>query len=224
MDLSNVVATSPETNAQPWFYASGNPPHRLTWATTVTDPTAPVNPTKVGQLEINPTNVSLPLYGNSIEDLESGTKLVPPGNAKKIYWSYWFKYLPGFVTYANQFKQTEFFYSDNSFVTVASNLSQSGPWAMQFYNNGLQISGAQIITTGVWYHIEVVVDQVTWRQQMFVNGQPYIDQVTPTHPGGGAAPVQFGIVWVYGGTGSGLPQLNKSIYVYHDALYMSYVP
>ena len=60
MDLSNVVATSPKTDSQPWDYASGNPPSRLTWAPTVTDSTAPLNPTKVGRLEINPSNVRLP--------------------------------------------------------------------------------------------------------------------------------------------------------------------
>ncbi len=226
MDFSKVVATLPETDAQPWFWASGNPPHQLTWATTVTDPTAPVNRSKVGRLEINPSNVNLPNYGNGIEDLESDTKFVPPSDPRKIYWSYWFKYLPGFASYAFQFKQTEMFYNGNGGTIVATNRSETGPWALQFYNwNGTttqMIDGPMTIVTGQWYHVEAIIDRTTWRMQMFVNGQPYINEIATVH--GIGAPMQFGLVWVYGGGGPGLTQLDRSIYVYHDALYMSYVP
>ena len=225
MDFSNVVATSPETNAQPWFWATGNPPHRLTWATTVTDPSAPVNPNKVGRLEINPSNANLPLYGNGIEDLQSGTKFVPPPGSRKVYWSYWFKYLPGFVVEPFYFKQTEMFYSTTGGTIVVS-AGVSEPWGLEFYNwNGTTttfLQGPKTLTSNVWYHVEVIIDHTTWRHQMFVNGEPYIDQIASVH--GIGNPQEFGLVWVYGGGGPGLPQLNKSVYMYHDELYMSYVP
>jgi len=223
MDFSSVVPTSPETNAQPWFFTD---PSRLVWSTTVSDPTAPVNPSRVGRLEINPSNVSLPLYGNSIERLNSNSKFVPPSGAKKIYWSYWFKYLPGTVTYAYQFKQTEMFYSSTGGMIVATNGSETEPWYLEFYNwNGTTVQnliGARTIVTGQWYHVEVVIDQTTWRHQMFVNGQPYIDGVASVH--GIGQPQEFGLVWVYGGGGPGLKPLDRSIYMYWDQLYMSYVP
>jgi hypothetical protein len=158
--------------------------------------------------------------------LASNRKFVPPSTAKKIYWSYWFKYLPGFATYAFQLKHMEMFYSGNGGIIVATNRSELGPWVLQFYNEiGGQtemIDGAPIIVTGQWYHVEVVIDQPTWRVQMFVNGQPYINQLATVT--GYGFPVEFGITWVYGGGGPGQKQLNKSIYMYHDALYMSYVP
>jgi hypothetical protein len=224
-DFSSVVATSNESDAQPWFYASGNPPSRLDWATTITDPTAPVNPTKVGRLEINPSNVSLPLYGNGIEKLMSARKFVPPGSAKKIYWSYWFKYLPGWVQYAFQLKQTEMFYSSGG--TIVASTGELEPWHMEFYNwNGsatLHAEGSTPIRTNVWYHVEIIIDQTTWRHQMYLNGVLEIDRVMNVH--GLGSPAEFGFVWVYGGGGSpGLRQLSNSIYMYHDALYMSYVP
>jgi hypothetical protein len=225
-DFGSVVATSPETDSQPFFYASGNPPARLDWATTVSDPTAPVNPSRVGRLEINPSNVSLPLYGNGIEKLVSADKLIPPSGARRIYWSYWFKYLPGFAQYAFQFKQTEMFYSTTG-GTIVATTGELEPWAMEFYNwdgSATQhAAGAYTIRSNVWYHVEVIVDQVTWRHQMFINGEPYLDRVMSVH--GIGSPAEFGFVWVYGGGGSpGLTQLNRSIFVHHDALYMSYVP
>jgi len=199
----------------------------LVWATTVTDPTAPINPTKVGRLEINPQNASLPSYGNSIQDIHSVTKFIPPPTVSKIYWSYWFKYLPGFATYALQFKQTEMFYSGSGNHIIATNGSVVGPWYMEFYNTGPagpeRIGGAQTITTGQWYHVEVIITYATRHEQMFVNGQPYIDAIANTGPVG--SPIEFGYVWVYGGVGGpGVTQLDRSIYMYHDALYMSYVP
>ncbi len=225
-DFSAVVATSPETDSQPWFYASGNPPARLGWATTVRDPSAPVNPSKVGRLEINPSNVSLPLYGNGIEKLVSRRKFIPPAGATQVYWSYWFKYLPGFVQYAFQFKQTEMFHSTTG-GTIVATTGELEPWAMEFYNwNGSatqHAAGAHTIRTGVWYQVEVIVDLATWRHRMFINGRPYLDRVMSVH--GIGDPAEFGFVWVYGGGGShGLRQLNRSIFVHHDALYMSYVP
>jgi len=227
-DFSSVVAAASETDSQPWTFVNDlGLPSRLVWATTVTDPNAPVNPTKVGRLEINPTNDNYPTYGVSIQDLHSIRKFIPLPTASKLYWSYWFKYLPGFTTEAYQFKQTEMFYGNNQGLhIIATNGSTTEPWQLEFVNAGAssleRVGGAMTVFTNTWYQVEVIITYATRHEQMFVNGRPYIDYIGNATNWPSGAPAEFGYVWVYGGIGGS--QLTTSIYAYWDTIYMSYVP
>jgi hypothetical protein len=231
MDFSNFVETRPETPAQPFGWIGWDASAGMLWGRTVADATAPVTPSAVGRMEFNPSNIEPPVMGVSVDQLVSDIQLVPPGSAKSVYLSYYFKYSANFrnVTGDNELKHLNLF-NGNSGTTIISTRYGTGagssfpPYHIGFYTQpsdryDSQMSAAQIIYGGVWYHLEAVINFSTGRLQLWIDGSPVVDAVDPRVTGMDT----YAWSWVYGGTGAGT-NLDRTCYMYLDSFYLSYVP
>jgi hypothetical protein len=93
-DHSSFVSTYPETDTQPFFAVRNVPEYSF----TVTDNTAPFNPTKVGATHLTVSSVTTCGHqaGCAVGKLASTDKLRPPrdGSVKEWYGSFWFKIQP----------------------------------------------------------------------------------------------------------------------------------
>ena len=229
-----------ETDAQPWsavcwaIYPACKP--RSDWGTTVIDPTAPVNPTKVGRMEINPTNTTPP-YGSSVEKWISLKQFIPPGTGYQFYNSYWFKLSANFrvLEDVNEFKHITLWPSGpGGWVISQRNSPNSGfdaqgqrslpPYRMHFYfadgTNSWNVSGNTEIYGDTWYHIEYLLNFTTHRAQLWINGVLELDGIANVWPDNRFG--EYSWVWTYGG-GRSTIVLDRSMYMYVDDFYASYV-
>lgn len=239
-----------ETPAQPWADLPWTSPGPyMNWGTTVTDGTAPVNPTQIGRFEINPSNASYGPnydngscyhYGDSIEELLS-YDTYKRDSWSKYYVSHWFKLGDGYRIIPAHLKlfsirsQTQFGWN----IAITKNYNDPDAWGtatlapfrMNIYLSGNPSHndyGTYNIQYDTWYHIEVVLDNVNKRHEMWQNGVKIIDQTVSTSSWPADSRIgELWWVWTYGGAvgcTANPPVLDRTMYSYHDEFYVSCVP
>jgi len=250
-DQANLVSTYPETDAQPFSGVNGVGSVSF----TVTDNTAPLNPTKVGAVLfrkdlVAPQGSPCENGGCTVGKMYSSSKLAPPktGNVKEWYCSLYFKIQqtnlePEIDIYGLKF--INFWGGDDTMIlqfypSDVYNHPQ-GPWRMGLIHvggsRGIDYSGAtdastlagtyaggnqHIFQKNTWYHVETIINYVTKRLQVFVDGNIYRDSYS--NLGYISQPQAFEWSRVWGGGRLNYwndPAFNEFM-MYHDETYCSY--
>jgi hypothetical protein len=193
----------------PFYYVDASP------ATTVTEVTAPVNPSKIGRIEFNPGLQA----GTGPSTLASN--ILPPSNWRTWYHSFWFKTssnyqnqmsFPGLKIWDMLLANPNGSIIVQLYGTTSFNMLLSYRWTENsdhYGNIDLQ--------RNTWYQIEILATDVgsgQARYQLFVNGTEDINVVRPK-----ATNVEFVYAWIMGG---GPGTITLTSYLYHDHTRFSY--
>jgi hypothetical protein len=211
----------------PWGYASGTGN-----LSTITDVSAPVNPSKVGRVRFTAGCC----YGSGPSELQTyvgAGRGTPPSGWTRWYVSDWVKFDPTFRPDAGVQKLFEFYMNagtgGGNWVIVKADNARGGnfPLTPRFT---IEFSGVptqnlgnnqEIIQAGLWYQYEVIVHR-TGRLQLWVRPQgsnPIV--VYDGTPGGMGTPSSEYLFWWWGYGGlANYP--GPTSYIYHNHIRVSY--
>ena len=196
----------------PFFYVSPGP------ATTVTDVTAPINPSKVGRIQFSPA--LSPGSGPSV----LASNLLPPANWKTWYFSTRFKVSSNFINEMTspEVKIWDMLLPEGSLILMFQGAAP--PFHMRFdhfviADGSFRTDGTIQLQRNTWYHVELLVTDVgsgDARYQVFVDGRLDIDRTLKK-----VSNAEFKHNWVMGGASPG-DQITVTSYMYHDHTRFSY--
>lgn len=212
-DFSNLPTTI-------WGYISG-----ASNLSTVTDPTAPVNPAKVGRVRFNPGCCD----GTGPARLE--TYKVPPSGWTQWYVSDWVKFDPAFKPHPGWQKIFEFFWAsggDKWLIVKADNENGGAfPLIPRFTTEyagspPLNLGSQAVLKPGLWYQYEAIVHK-SGRIQLWTREQGKSPQVMydGTPPGAGSISPGF-LFWWWGYGGRGAYSGTVPAYIYHNHFRVSW--
>ena len=184
---------------------------------TVTDNTAPLEKTTVGETRFTAANTGAATgYGNSPEKpiSYSQLKLPSPQSNYKLYISWWWKAMPGFELLAGQLKFINL-WSEGT-VTPAMSASGDGghlfpslpPYHLEFYSTDWppnrtcveQTNGPNELYNNIWYQFEWLIDWGTHKLKAWVDGNLSISGTPTCWPQEGSGSyAEFSWDWTYGG-------------------------
>lgn len=204
--------------AGPWDYITG-----ASNLSTVSDPTAPVNPQKVGRVRFNAGCCD----GTGPAQLERYPRL--PATWSRLYVSDWVKFDASFDPHGCCQKLFEFFWSsggDKWLIVKADPTNGGFPLVPRFTTEyagspTLNLGGQPVILPGVWYQLEVIVHR-SGRLQLWIRPVGGTSQLMydGTPPGGGSVnPSSVFWWWGYGGLGA---YPGPTSYIYHNHIRVSY--
>lgn len=195
----------------PFFYITGVPP-----ATTVADPSAPVNGAKIGRIQFDPS-----LSAGTGPSVLASSQL-PPDNWKSWYLSIWWK-VSG--NYRNEMsfpglKIWDMLTSGPDGSIIIQLFGDVPPFRMlmSLQSNGITDTyGTASLVRNQWYHVELLVTDVgggNARYELFVNGALDIRRTLPKVDN---AESKFN--WVMGG---GPGTITLTSYIFMDHMRLSY--
>ena len=198
------------------FYYKENPGN----LSTTTDPTAPVNPNRVGRVRFSPGCCD----GSGPAQLSMGLRL--PATWTTLYVSDWLKFDATFRPHGCCQKIWHILGTagGDNYLRFMTNLGV--PLTPQFNFSGPGVPGGTVnlgstkfITLGVWYHVEAVLTRAG-RMTLWVREQGKSPVLmydgTPT---GGIGPTEVVWWWGYGGSGA---YPGPTSYIYHNHFRVSW--
>lgn len=185
---------------------------------TTTDPTAPVNPNKVGRVRFSAGCCD----GTGPAEFHLNPKL--PSSWTQLYVSDWLKFDATFKPHGCCQKIFEFYWNagGDNWLRIMTNWGV--PLTPQFVFSApgigtVNLGGRPIIRLGVWYQIEVTLHK-SGRMQLWIREQGKASEVLyDGTPSGPISPSDVFWWWGYGGTGA---YPGPTSYIYHNHMRVSY--
>jgi hypothetical protein len=223
LDFGRFVATEPETASQPFWYVTKSN------LSTVTDNSAPRNPTKVGAVRVTDATANCSIGGGyTMGKLESLSRFVPPSDVRVLYISFYFKmtgtnprvYVNG-LKFFNVFGRN---FATTSILELWATNDETGAgpygigWVGQDANNSPTFgTTSKTLVAGQWYHVEATINYATKVHTLWIDG---VKRGEGTNGASMTAPEAFQWGWVYGG--GPCASSGQDWYMYHDEMYMAY--